>query len=193
MHYDFFLVIVGEHAAATAQRLLGEGVAWSPPPPGFGVFNPPGEPSPNASLAVFLEDPDEAVVHGVIMQNRSLLYVRGSVATLNGAERLFRGVMSQCRPEEFGMGLAMDELSRTEYAVSLGAGALQHPSNRVSFRSSVVGKTKSHMSSDIEADWIRVLCGQGTIVPRHPLDRCDLPEVVRTIAATRPIPQSMAE
>jgi hypothetical protein len=30
-------------------------------------------------------------------------------------------------------------------------------------------------------------------VPRHPLDRCDLPEVVRTIAATRPIPQSMAE
>ena len=192
MHYDFFLVIVGEHAVGTAQRLLGEGMAWIPPRPGFGVFNPPGEPSPNVSLAVFLEDPREAVVHGV-MQHLLLLYVRGSVATLNGAEQLFRGVMSQCHPEEFGMGLAMDELSRTEFAVSLGAGALQHPSNRVSFRSSVVGKTKSYTSSDVEADWIRVLCGQGTAVPRHPLYRCDLPDVVKTIAATRPIPHSMME
>ena len=193
MHYDFFVAIVGEHAVETAQRLLGEGVAWNPPRPGFGVFNPPGEPSPNASLAVFLADPDEAVVQGVVTQNRLLLYVRGSVATLNGAERLFRGVMSQCHPEEFGMGLAMDELSRMELAASLGAGALQHPSNRVSFRSSVVGKTKSYTSSDVEADWIRVLCGQGTAVPRHPLYRCDLPDVVKTIAATRPIPHSMME
>jgi len=193
MHYDFFIVIVGENAVETAQRLLREGVGWSPPRPGFGVFNPPGEPSPNASLSVFLEDPYEAVVHGVIMLNRSLLYVRGSVATLKGAERLFRGVMSLCQPEEFGMGLAMDELSRTEFADSLGAGALQHSSNRVSFRSSTVGKTKSYMSSDIEADWIRVLCGQGTIEPRHPSDQCDLPDVVKMIAATRPIPQRRAE